>query len=139
MFSSVWRSLLPVVEDNPFALLDPFSVLEEDLVETDRVSPISLGRMYNVKYNQNQKWYWLSKQTSEEAVIFVCFDSHPPNGILNCKSIDRPFYGSQLTSGSLPTFSISESRVQAGCPQKTQRRNEEPHFHTARHLMLGMA
>jgi hypothetical protein len=91
MFSSVWRSLLPVVEDNPFALLDPFSVVEEDLVETDRVSLISLGRMYNVKYNRDQKWYWLSKQTSDEVAIFVCFDSHPPDGILNCRlHPDRP-------------------------------------------------
>ncbi|KAJ5725135.1 uncharacterized protein N7483_006492 [Penicillium malachiteum] len=80
---NVWRPLIPIVEDNPIAFLDPATVHDEDLVEVDRVSPISCGRMYNIKFNPAQKWYWINNQSSEEIAVFVCFDSHPPDGRFN--------------------------------------------------------
>lgn len=72
---SVWRPLLPIVEDSPLALCDASSVRKEDLLECDKVHADHVGEGLYLKFHQKQKWYWLSKQTREEALVFVTWDS----------------------------------------------------------------
>lgn len=72
---NTWRSLLPVLEDNPLALCDSRSVREEDLVPADRIIPNAVGEVYYLKYNPSHKWHWLSRQTDSELFVFVMYDT----------------------------------------------------------------
>ncbi len=81
---STWRPLFRPIEENPIAFCDPATVDRKDMLEVDRVTPISLIEIFQVKFNSAQKWYWLSNQTPDEVSVFIQFDSHPPEGRLNC-------------------------------------------------------
>ena len=54
-FHSTWRSLVPVLEDNPLAVCDSPSIDPEDLIAADRVVPTRHGEVYYVRYNKDQK------------------------------------------------------------------------------------
>lgn len=73
-FFNVWRPLLPV-ENAPLVLCDRRSVRRSDLLEADKVSPGLIERDYFVKYDADQKWYWLSNQRPDEVTIFKSWDS----------------------------------------------------------------
>jgi hypothetical protein len=81
---SCWRPLFRPIEDSPIAFCDPSTVSAANLLATDRVAAGSYLEIYSVRYNPGQKWYWLSRQRPDEMAIFVVFDSHPPDGELNC-------------------------------------------------------
>lgn len=80
---NVWRPLFCPIEDSPIAFCDPATIESKDMLEVDRVTPISLIEIFQVKFNAAQKWYWLSNQTPDEVSVFVQFDSHPPENKLN--------------------------------------------------------
>ena len=54
---STWRSLLPVVEDQPLTLCDSRSVSAEDLMAADRLVPDRVGEVYYLKYNPGHRWF----------------------------------------------------------------------------------
>lgn len=54
---STWRSLLPVLEDQPLALCDSRSVGETDLLPADRVVPDRAGEVYYLKFNPRHQWF----------------------------------------------------------------------------------
>jgi hypothetical protein len=56
--ASTWRTILPIVEDNPLALCDFRSLDPEDLIPSDRVRPDKLGEVFHLHYNPGQKWYF---------------------------------------------------------------------------------
>jgi len=62
------------------AFCDPSSVDPDDLVATDRPSIMRVGEVYNVKYNPNQRWYWIGDQTEDEVSVFVSWDSEDKGG-----------------------------------------------------------
>jgi hypothetical protein len=39
-----------------------------------------VGEVYNVKYNPNQRWYWIGDQTEDEVSVFVSWDSEDKGG-----------------------------------------------------------
>ncbi|TVY78522.1 Aspirochlorine biosynthesis protein N [Lachnellula suecica] len=73
---NTWRSLVPVLEDNPLAVCDSRSVDMADLVPADRIIPTRAGEVYYGRYNPSQKWYWLDKMTPEEPYMMIMYDSH---------------------------------------------------------------
>lgn len=82
---STWRPLTNPAEGNGLAFCDPRSVADGDLVEVDRISPTSVGAIYNLKFNPQQSWFWLPAQKPTELAVFLSYDSHPPDDIFNCK------------------------------------------------------
>ena len=54
---STWRSLHPVLEDQPLALCDSRSVDETDLMPTDRLVPDRVGEVYYLTYNPKHQWF----------------------------------------------------------------------------------
>ena len=74
-YSSVWRPLVAVVEDAPLALCDMRSVHQRDLLAVDKVHTTHVNESYYVKYNSNQRWYYLPDQTPETPFIFITYDS----------------------------------------------------------------
>ena len=82
--TSVWRPLTSPVVDSPLGLCDYRTVVDEDRLASDHVSSTSAVEVFQLKYSKNHKWYYLSQQTVHEPCIFVAFDSHPPQGEINC-------------------------------------------------------
>ncbi|RWA10866.1 hypothetical protein EKO27_g4236 [Xylaria grammica] len=72
---NVWRPLNRIVEDCPIAICDPRTVDPDDLVAADRVTPDFAVELYYLKYNANQRWYWLRHQSPDELMVFVNYDS----------------------------------------------------------------
>ncbi|KAI9700144.1 MAG: hypothetical protein M1820_006926 [Bogoriella megaspora] len=72
---NLWRPLHGTVTDVPLAFCDPDSVEEADLIATDRPSAKRVGEVYNLKFNANQRWYWIRDMTEDEAALFISWDS----------------------------------------------------------------
>jgi len=75
--ATTWRPINGTVENFPLALCNAYSINPDtDLVAGDRVTPRGFGEVYYIVHNENQEWYWLSSQTTDELTIFVSYDSH---------------------------------------------------------------
>ena len=77
MLGSVWRPLIDSVEDWPLAVCDGQTVNGSDLVETDHVRRQYSGSTLYLMRNPNQRFYYMSKQSKDEVLIFKNFDSQP--------------------------------------------------------------
>ncbi|OCL09233.1 hypothetical protein AOQ84DRAFT_404936 [Glonium stellatum] len=82
-FFNVWRPLHPV-DNAPLVLCDRRSVRRSDLLEADKVSPGLIERDSMLKYDTNQKWYWLSNQQPDEVTLFKSWDSCNDENIADC-------------------------------------------------------
>ncbi|KAI0888148.1 uncharacterized protein GGS22DRAFT_155174 [Annulohypoxylon maeteangense] len=89
---NTWRSILPRCEDRPLAMCDYTSIDANDLVATDRVYPKWNQEIYYLKYNKDQRWYWLPNQRSDEPFLFMTFDSHAGSNARYCPhvSVESP-------------------------------------------------
>lgn len=74
---SVWKPLSHPVDEWPLAVCDGTTLNPDDSIETDSVRQGSSSTHYYVRYNPGQRWYFLDRQTPEEALIFKHFDSKP--------------------------------------------------------------
>ena len=81
---STWRSLVPILENNPLAVCDARSIDPEDLIPTDRVVPTRHGEVYYLRYNKDQKWCWLEHMRADEPLIMLMYDTHN-EGQAKCK------------------------------------------------------
>ncbi|KEQ78639.1 hypothetical protein M438DRAFT_360323 [Aureobasidium pullulans EXF-150] len=74
-FVNVWRPLVAVVEDSPLAMCDRQSVSVSDMFECDKIHEDHIGEGLYLIHNEEQRWYWLPDMTSDEALVFVTWDS----------------------------------------------------------------
>ena len=65
------------MDEWPLAVCDGTTVIQDDLVETDSIRQGSVSMHYYVKYDPGQRWYFLDRQTPDEALVFKHFDSKP--------------------------------------------------------------
>lgn len=77
---NVWRPLIDSVEDWPLAVCDGRTVDGSDLVETDHVRRHYSGSTLYLMRNPAQRFYYMSKQSKNEVLIFKNFDSKPDVG-----------------------------------------------------------
>lgn len=83
---SVWRPLVSVVEDAPLTLCDRRSVQRADFMPFDRVMSDRVGEMMYLTHSPTHQWYWMSKQTPDEPVLFITWDSQTDQDRdVNCK------------------------------------------------------
>jgi len=75
-----WRPLYNLADERPLAFCDFYTVADSDLRAADRASREYVGEIYYMQYNENQKWYWISRQTPDEILLFVNYDSDPKDG-----------------------------------------------------------
>ncbi|MCJ1393440.1 hypothetical protein MMC18_006315 [Xylographa bjoerkii] len=72
---NVWRPLVASVEDWPLAICDGSTVEQRDLVETDHVRKHYTGSTMYLMRNPAQEFYYMSKQSQNDVLIFKNFDS----------------------------------------------------------------
>eukprot|EP00041_Stephanoeca_diplocostata_P010647 m.169483 g.169483 ORF g.169483 m.169483 type:complete len:344 (+) comp18244_c0_seq3:231-1262(+) len=85
---NIWRSISPFsVQRNPLAVCDARSVDPNDLCaivglqHPAKLIPEKPIFDFNMLYfNPKHKWYYFPQMTSNEAIVFKAFDSHPPGG-----------------------------------------------------------
>jgi len=61
IYLSVWRPEIPVGQA-PLAVCDNQTLRASDLLETDQVNSKYQGEIYFVKFNERQRFYYLSNQ-----------------------------------------------------------------------------
>jgi hypothetical protein len=98
----MWRSVLLECQDRPLALCDFTSIDANDLVATDRVYPTIIQETYHVKYNQQQRWYWLPRQRSDEPFLFVTYDSQAGSNA-RCQAHSQNTHSKRPANGSSQT------------------------------------
>ncbi|KAF2000919.1 methyltransferase CmcJ [Amniculicola lignicola CBS 123094] len=74
---NVWKPLDHAVEQWSLAVCDGNTILPTALVETDSVRRENTTTLYYATHSSEQRWYFLNKQTPDEALIFKHFDSKP--------------------------------------------------------------
>lgn len=74
-YPSIWRPLCGPVEESPLAVCDARTLQDKDLVPMDMVYPHHIGENYQVKFNENQRWYYRSAMTDDECILIKNFDS----------------------------------------------------------------
>lgn len=70
MIVNVWRPL-DIVRDAPLILADRRTVSKRDVIESDQVMTDRVNKTAYVYHRPDQKWYWLSNQRPEEAIMFA--------------------------------------------------------------------
>ncbi|KAK9240654.1 hypothetical protein V1525DRAFT_423595 [Lipomyces kononenkoae] len=70
-----WKPLAGPVEEFPLALGDAHDMAEDDIVSVEHRYRDRTGATGGVKYNPNQKYYYLSGMTADEEVFIKCYDS----------------------------------------------------------------
>ena len=74
---NVWRSIAGPVQSSPMAICDGRSIAAEDLVLTERRAKERTGYIYQLSFNEKQRWYFFPKMQPDEVLVFKCFDSAP--------------------------------------------------------------
>jgi hypothetical protein len=72
---NLWRPINHPVYDAPLAVAAADSVAFADLVPSDLVYRHRVGETYNVLFNPNHRWYYISEHRPEEALFIKCVDS----------------------------------------------------------------
>ena len=72
----LWRPLATAaLQDAPLALAAVASVAPDDLVPNAIVYPQRRGETYAVLHNPRHRWYYYPRMTSDEAILFLHYDS----------------------------------------------------------------
>ncbi|KAF6820119.1 hypothetical protein CPLU01_12844 [Colletotrichum plurivorum] len=78
---NVWHPLRGPLVDWPLAVCDASTVdFANDSMPGDVVDRDHVFENTQIHHNENQKWYYLSKQIPSEMIIFKNADSEEPNG-----------------------------------------------------------
>jgi hypothetical protein len=101
---SVWRPLVEVVDDLPFAVCDARTGSSTDLLEVEFINSDYVRRSFMVKYSEKCRFYYLSRMKKNEVCVFKVFDS--ANVKSKCKSsmpliITIRFHDCRIKQGAL--------------------------------------
>jgi hypothetical protein len=75
---NLWRPIRGPVRDAPLALCDATSVAADALRAVELRYPERSGEICYLMYEPEQRWYFASNMTVDEAWLFKNFDSAPP-------------------------------------------------------------
>jgi hypothetical protein len=70
-----WRPTAGPVFRDPLAICDARSLAPSDLIAAERRHAERVGEIYHVAYNPAQRWFYFPDMTSDEVIIFKCYDS----------------------------------------------------------------
>ncbi|KAM5437802.1 hypothetical protein MferCBS31731_005306 [Microsporum ferrugineum] len=72
---NVWRPINGPVQSNPLAVALPSSVPDDDLVRIELRYPEYSSETQMLKYNPAHKWYYWSRMTNEDRLLFMIIDN----------------------------------------------------------------
>ncbi|KDQ08749.1 hypothetical protein BOTBODRAFT_165531 [Botryobasidium botryosum FD-172 SS1] len=78
---NVWRPIGTIVHHDPLTVADWRTASLDDLVPVRIIGPDGDSYyQFNMRYNENLRWYYLREQTPSEVVLIKCFDSATEHG-----------------------------------------------------------
>jgi len=72
---NVWRPLNGPVQANPLGFASSSTLKDEDLIPIEHRYPHRTGETAGIRYNEGQKWHYLSGMRNDERLFLECFDS----------------------------------------------------------------
>ncbi|ELR06782.1 hypothetical protein GMDG_02220 [Pseudogymnoascus destructans 20631-21] len=101
---SVWRPLNGPIVAQPLSFTSSHTVRDEDLIPVEHRYPNRVGYMASVRYNEGQRWNYLSGMSNDERILLQCFDSE---GLKE---------GSEVKGGRVPHSAFVDPRTPVGGP-----------------------
>lgn len=77
---NVWRPINGRVEQMPLAMGDMSTLRPDDFVPTVNQWKYRTGYVSSLRFRPSHRWYYAPGLDVDEALLFKCFDSAPPNG-----------------------------------------------------------
>ncbi|MGQ7848111.1 CmcJ/NvfI family oxidoreductase [Granulosicoccus sp. 3-233] len=74
-FVNVWRPVQQTIRTSPLGFIRPSSVRPEDWMNIELIYPDRVGQILGVAANDDHDWFYLSKMTPQEVVIFNIHDN----------------------------------------------------------------
>ncbi|NRA28926.1 MAG: hypothetical protein HRU11_01600 [Parvularculaceae bacterium] len=74
-FVNVWRPIGAVIESSPLGFIRPQSMVPTDWMDIGLIYPDRFGQILGVAANTAHEWFFRSRMTPDEAVIFNIYDS----------------------------------------------------------------
>jgi hypothetical protein len=106
---NVWRPINRPVEDYPLAVCDGASVPPGALIPADYVRTTYTGENLLPVFSDKYKWYYMSRQTPDDVLLFKCYDSSSEVKA-RCKS-----------HATLEMFRVASDPLCSGCPHAAFR------------------
>ena len=72
---NVWRPIRGPLLDAPLAVCDARSIPFGDFVASDLIYRDRTGEVYQVSYNPEHRWFYVSALEADEALLLKCYDS----------------------------------------------------------------
>jgi hypothetical protein len=72
---NIWRPLNGPVQANPLAFASSASLKDDDLIPVEHRYPDRTGETAGIRFNEGQKWHYLSGMRNDERLFLECFDS----------------------------------------------------------------
>ncbi|MEL7311541.1 MAG: CmcJ/NvfI family oxidoreductase [Pseudomonadota bacterium] len=102
-FVNVWRPVNEPIQTSPLGFIRPSSITKEDWMTIDLIYPDRVGEILGVAKNPKHEWFFRSRMTPDEVVIFNIYDNH-----------GRPFLGhSALDLASTRNLSMVRKSIES--------------------------
>ncbi|KAJ8133390.1 hypothetical protein O1611_g238 [Lasiodiplodia mahajangana] len=72
---TLWRPISHSVVDWPLAVCDFTTIEEGDIHSVDTVLPHRVNEIYHLQHNTGQRWYYMSNQKPDEAILMKILDT----------------------------------------------------------------
>lgn len=72
---NIWRPLNGPVQANPLGFASSSTLKDEDLIPIEHRYPDRTGETAGIRFNEGQKWHYLSGMRNDERLFLECFDS----------------------------------------------------------------
>jgi hypothetical protein len=76
-----WRSIAPMVESEPLALIDGSTIPEIGFIAYQRRYRDRTGETYHIAYSPAHRWFYFPRMTRDEAFVFKVFDTDRTAGV----------------------------------------------------------
>ncbi|MEL6688142.1 MAG: CmcJ/NvfI family oxidoreductase [Pseudomonadota bacterium] len=74
-FVNIWRPVEHIITSSPLGFIRPSSMQSEDWMDIGLIYPDRFGQILGVAANKNHQWFYRSKMSPDEAVIFNIYDN----------------------------------------------------------------
>ncbi|MEM9101819.1 MAG: CmcJ/NvfI family oxidoreductase [Pseudomonadota bacterium] len=74
-FVNVWRPIEDMIISSPLGFICPHSMQSKDWINIELIYPDRIGQILGVVANPKHQWFYLSKMTPTEAIIFNIYDN----------------------------------------------------------------
>lgn len=72
---NIWRPLNGPVQAHPLGFASSATLRDEDLIPVEHRYPTRTGETAGIRYNESQKWHYLSGMRNDERLFLECFDN----------------------------------------------------------------